>query len=74
MMDLAYISSRLEERSHGDWLDFLEHCVEIAGYQRCMNSLAFETPDGAKRIDLYELDRWMMQAPAQMVIQQIAAV
>lgn len=72
MMDVDAISRRLDEREHESWLDYITHCVEIAGFKPCQNALAFESPDGTRRISIYELDRALMHAPAQVVIQQIA--
>lgn len=72
MIDIETAAARLDERPHENWLDFMTHCAEIAGYGVCTNALAFESEDGSRRIDLYELDKALMHAPAQVVIAQLA--
>lgn len=72
MMDMQVISDRLDERAHENWLDFMTHCAEIAGFHLGLNFLGYENDAGDRRISLYELDKWLMQAPAQVVIAQIA--
>lgn len=73
MIDIETAANRLDERPHENWLDFVNHCAEIAGFHVCPHALAFENERGDRRIDLFELDRWLMQAPAQVVIAQLAA-
>lgn len=72
MIDIETAAARLDERPHENWLDFMTHCAEIAGYHVCAHALAFESDDGNRRIELYELDRALMHAPAQVVITQLA--
>lgn len=73
MIDIDAAAVRLDERSHENWLDFVTHCAEIAGFTVCAHALAFENDRGDRRIGLFELDTWLMQAPAQVVIAQLAA-
>lgn len=72
MIDIETAADRLDERPHENWLDFMTHCAEIAGFHICEHALAFESEDGNRRIGLFELDRALMQAPAQVVIAQLA--